>query len=171
MLPSRAFNATTAPNLAPLGGFAPGALGGREYRSMTSFASIIDGLSFTAFMGEKAVHRDRLGGTAADLPRKALPSEQDGTFYYGRGGDPADLIAPGAMAYWSRRLAPARTGERLLPARPRLEDPNNRFGVWHEGVTLFLIGDGSVRFVSNETQAIVLQRLGCRNDGVKIELP
>lgn len=40
MLPARAFNASTAPNVAPRGDFAPGELGAREYRSMTSFADI-----------------------------------------------------------------------------------------------------------------------------------
>jgi hypothetical protein len=171
MLPCRAFNTSQSPNTVQLDVFAPGTLLGGEYRSMTSFASIKDGLSYTAFIGEKAVHQDRLGGRGTDLAQAVLPSHQDGTFYYGRGGNPADLKAPGAMAFWSRRLAPAETGERLLPAKPRLEDPNNRFGGWHPGVTLFLLGDGSVKAVNNDTATIVLQRLGCRNDGQQVDLP
>jgi hypothetical protein len=171
MVVCRAFNTNTTPNAVPLNEFAPGTLGGREYRSMTSFASIKDGLSYTALIGEKAVHQDKVAGPKADLTKAALPSEQDGTFYFGRGGNPGDLKAPGTMAYWSRRLAPAEPGERLLPAKPRLEDPDNRFGGWHPGVTLFLLGDGSVKAVSNDTATIVLQRLGCRNDGQKVDLP
>lgn len=163
-LPSRAFNSATVPNTTVLNVFLPGTLGGREHRSMTSFASVVDGLSNTAFIGEKAVHRDRLGRDVAYLTSAALPTHQDGTFYYGRGGNPDDLQAPGAMAFWSRRLAPDGS-EPVLSVKPRLEDPNNRFGGWHAGVTLFLMGDGDVRAVSNNTATIVLQRLGCRNDG------
>jgi hypothetical protein len=171
MLPSRVFNASKDANTTPLGDFAPGALRAREFRSMTSFASILDGLSNTAFIGEKAIRRGHLGGHTKDFAKTVLPSEQDGTFYHGRGGDPADLIAPGAMAHWSRRLAPLNPGERLLPLQQRDEDPNNRFGSWHPGITLFLLGDGSVRQVNNATSTLVLQRLGCRNDGERLDLP
>lgn len=165
MLPTRAFNASTTANTVELNGFEPNTMGGREFRSMTNFASITDGLTYTVFIGEKAVHQGRLGH--ADV----LPGQQDGSFYFGRGGNPADLVAPGAMAFWSRRLAPDRAGERLIEEKPRLEDPNNRFGGWHPGVTLFLMGDGSAKAVSNDTATLVLQRLGCRNDGHKEELP
>jgi hypothetical protein len=81
-------------------------------RSMTTFADVTDGLSHTAFIGEKAVHRDRLGGNKANFAWTERAAEQDGTFYYGKGGNLADLNAPGAIAYWSRRLAPAHAGER-----------------------------------------------------------
>lgn len=75
-------------------------------------------------------------------------SEQDGTFYY---GNLSDLHAPGAIAYWSRRLAPAYSGERLIADRPMLENPQNRFGGWHPDVTMFLLGDGSARALRNDT--------------------
>jgi hypothetical protein len=68
-------------------------------------------------------------------------------------------------------LAPARPGDRLIEDKPRLADPNNRFGGWHPGVTMFLMGDGSAKAVNNDTATVVLQRLGCRNDGQKLELP
>ncbi len=136
----------------------------REFRSMTTFADVIDGLSHTAFVGEKAVHRDRLGGNRGNFAWTTRASEQDGTFYYGKGGNLSDLNAPGAIAYWSRRLAPVHGRERLLAAKP-MENPSNRFGGWHHGnVTLFLMGDASIRPVSNDTETVVLQRLGCRND-------
>lgn len=162
MLPSRVFSDSTV----ALYGFPPG-----NYRSMTNFSGVTDGLSNTIFIGEKAVHADRLGKDASYLGNAALPSHQDGTFYYGRGGKPANLAQPGEMAFWSRRLAPAHAGERLLPAKARLENPDNRFGGWHEGVTLFLMGDGQVKALSNDTSSLVLQRLGSRNDGQKVDLP
>ncbi len=164
LLPSRAFNASADNNATRLGDFPPQTLGPREYRSMTSFKSVTDGLAFTVVVGEKAVREDRLGHSGV------LPSEQDGALYFGRGGTPADLFAPGDMAFWSRRLAPL-AGGRLLPANPQRDDPENRFGSWHPGVTQFLMCDGSVKALSNDTATLVLQRLGCRNDGHKLELP
>ncbi len=142
-----------------------------EFRSMTTFADIVDGVSNTVLLGEKAVREGHLGGNTADPSSNVLPSEQDGPYYHGRGGDPADLQMPGPMAYWSRRLAPLRSTERLFPFDQRNEDPQNRFGSWHPGVTLFLLGDGSVREVNNATSSVVLQRLGCRNDGQLFDLP
>src|SRR3954470_22048026 len=111
---------------------------------MTSFTSITDGLSNTAFLGEKAVRYGHFGSPKVDLATLVIPGEQDGPIFYGRGGNPANLVAPGPMAFWSRRLAP-RPGERLIPLDPWNESPDNRFGSWHPGVTLFLLGDGSVR--------------------------
>jgi hypothetical protein len=144
MLVCRAFNISTAVNTVDLGGFKPGTLGPRDYRSMTTFADVTDGLSYTAFIGEKAVHADRFGGDASGAAKTQLSSQQDGTFYYGSGGNPAKLKAPGAIAYWSRRLAPVDSQESLLPQQPQSDDPNNRFGGWHGGMTLFAMGDGSV---------------------------
>ena len=161
MLPCRAFKRPSNPGTPSL----------RSFHSINRFDNITDGLSYTAFIGEKAVHQDRLRGNNRDVTAAALPSEQDGTFFHGRGGNPGDLAAPGSMAYWSRRLAPAGPDERLLPAQPRREDPNNRFGGWHEGVTLFLLGDGSLRAVNNDTSTLILQRLGCAFDGHHFDLP
>jgi hypothetical protein len=75
------------------------------------------------------------------------------------------------MAFWSRRLAPAISTERVLPLKPRLEDPRNRFGSWHPGVTMFALGDGSTRAINNAASLVVLQRLGCRNDGQVVDPP
>jgi hypothetical protein len=49
------------------------------------------------------------------------------------------------MAFWSRRLAQEKEGVAILPAKSRTENPDNRFGGWHPEVTLFLMGDGSVK--------------------------
>jgi hypothetical protein len=168
MLPSKVFNTSQAIDGVTINGIL---LGPGDYRSMTNFASILDGLSNTAFIGEKAIHRDRLGGDRTNFANTVKAGQQDGTFYYGRGGNPADLIEPGEMAYWSRRLVPAHAADRLLPVKPRLEDPRNRFGGWHAGVTLFVLGDGSVRAVNNATSTLALQRLGCRNDRQTFDLP
>jgi hypothetical protein len=171
MLVSRAFNRT--------GGDVEMALDGKtvalkpgQFRSRTTFADVIDGLSNAAFLGEKAVHQDRLGGHATKPVLTAGAAEQDGPYYYGRGPHtPAELKSPGVLAYWSRRLAPARPGERLLAVNPRTADPENRFGSWHPGVSAFLLGDGSVRPVNHATSTIALQRLGGRKDRLPYDLP
>lgn len=150
MLVSRIFNATKKP--ATINGRD---IGAREYRSMTSFASVLDGLSNTVFIGEKAVQDGAFG------------REQDGSYYYGGLNSPnnlADLQQPGDLANWSRRLAPVSSSQPTIPSHPRDEAPANRFGGWHLGVTLFLLGDGSVRPLENRTDPAVLRKLGCRHD-------
>jgi hypothetical protein len=139
-----------------------------DFRSLTNFASVIDGLSNTIFFGEKAVRADRFGGHATNPATTIQADQQDGTYYYGglsALNNLGDLRAPGAISFWSRRLAADTSGQPLLPAKPRSEDPANRFGGWHKDVTLFVMGDGSVRALSNDTSNAVLERLGRRNDG------
>ncbi|MEX0585762.1 MAG: DUF1559 domain-containing protein, partial [Pirellulales bacterium] len=167
MLASQSFNVSPVTTSIPDGGvLKPG-----EFRAVTKFADILDGLSNTAFISEKAVHQSRLGGDKTNFANTVKAGQQDGTFYYGSGGNPADLIEPGEMAYWSRRLAPALATDRLLPIKPSREDPRNRFGGWHPGVTLFVLGDGSVRAVNNAASSVALQRFGCRNDREEFDLP
>jgi hypothetical protein len=50
-------------------------------------------------------------------------------------------------------------------------DPRFRFGSWHPGISLFLLGDGSVRQVNNATANVTLERLGTRNDRFTFDLP
>jgi prepilin-type N-terminal cleavage/methylation domain-containing protein len=177
MVACRAFNSSTATNTGTINGFQPGSLGARDFRSMTTFASVLDGLSNTAFIGEKAVHKDRMGGTST------LATHQDGHFYMGSADATiTDRLAPGGMAYFARRLAPALDAgtDRVIALKPTGDtsgagvagnDPNFRFGSWHPGVTLFMLGDGSVRQVSNSTSNISLQRFGTRNDRLTFEMP
>jgi prepilin-type N-terminal cleavage/methylation domain-containing protein len=166
MLACRVFNASKQE--AMIDGIR---LGPADFRAMTRFQDITDGLSQTLLIGEKAVRADRFGGHRTDPAKSIQPDQQDGTYYYGGLGvenDLADLRAPGAIAYWSRRLAPAGT-ERTLPRNPREDDPANRFGGWHPGVTLFVAADGSIKTIGHGGSNRVLQTLGCRNDGSPAE--
>lgn len=163
MMVSRAFNPSDKP--AQINGIE---LGPSDFRAITNFASIIDGLSNTAFVAEKMVHQDRM--------REAKPAatHQDGTYYYGSGGavqGKSPLTDPGPMAYWSRRLAAVDANTPILPREPRTEDPNNRFGGWHGKVTLVSLGDGSVRVVPNSTSNTPLELFGARNDRQAFDLP
>ena len=163
MLVSRCFNPTSQP--ATIDGIE---LGPGDYRSMTRFSDVTDGLSNTAFIGEKAVRADRLGGHKQNFARTIEPDQQDGTFYFGGLGvtnNLANLRAPGAIAYWSRRLAPEPKSVVVLARNAKRDDPANRFGSWHPGITLFLKGDGSVSSVSLSASNRVLVRFGGRNEG------
>jgi hypothetical protein len=153
MMVSRVFNAQATRQTIQGISLEPG-----EYRTLTNFASVIDGLSNTAFIGEKAVHQDRLGVAKID------GDHQDGTVYFGKGATVDSYSAPGPMAYWSRRMAPENAEDKVLPATPAEESPKNRFGGWHPGITLFVLGDGAVRPVRHTNSNLVLQRFGTRND-------
>jgi hypothetical protein len=163
MMATRAFNAGDGERTiagVPLG---PG-----DYRAFTNFASVIDGLSNTAFWGEKAVHKDRLG--QAD----PAATHQDGPLYGGKGApswNKTPVLTPGEMAYWSRRLGAEKPDEKLLSDTPQTDSPNNRFGSWHPKMSLFLLGDGSVRPVPHTTDQPSLERFGARNDRMTFHLP
>jgi hypothetical protein len=51
------------------------------------------------------------------------------------------------------------------------DDGTSNFGSWHAGICNFLIGDASVRGVSNTTSGSVLQALSCVRDGQPVSLP
>jgi prepilin-type N-terminal cleavage/methylation domain-containing protein len=174
----RAYNASANPNGGVVNGFQAGTLGGREYRSMTSFASVLDGLSNTAFVGEKAVHKDRLGGGTNGTPWG------DGPYYYAGGiatGWDSNSASHNQVAPFMRRLCISggnanAEASRIIALKPTGDtnannDPRFRFGSWHPGISLFLLGDGSVRQVNNATANVTLERLGTRNDRFTFDLP
>jgi hypothetical protein len=172
MVVCRAYNALTGVNTAAVNGFQPGTLGGREFRSMTSFASVLDGLSNTAFVGEKAVHKDRLGSGQTGAPFG------DGPYYFSHLNFNANPdTGHGSTANFMRRIA-LHAGDqgRIIALKPTgdtnsANDPRFRFGSWHPGISLFLLGDGSVRQVNNATSNVALERLGTRNDRFTFDLP
>src|SRR5688572_15579320 len=179
MVVCRAFNAATTPNGAAINGFQAQTLGGREYRSMTSFASVLDGLSNTAFIGEKAVHKDRLGNATTNNSAFG-----DGQYYFPNtqygGGTPEHM---GGVAAFMRRLVLCNQGGsdngRIIALKPTggslasdtVNNPRGRFGSWHPGISLFLLGDGSVRQVNNATGERTFRRFGTRNDRQTFDLP
>ena len=163
MVVARAYNRSTTANTSTINGFPPGALGARDFRAMTSFSSVLDGLSNTAFIGEKAVHKDHM--------QNGSDKWQDGIIYYGDTIDPNAKNQPLDIAWFSRRLAPNNATYQLIPREPTSANPQNRFGSWHPGISMFVIGDGSVRAVKNSTSTAVLQRFGSRADKLPFDLP
>jgi prepilin-type N-terminal cleavage/methylation domain-containing protein len=172
----RAFNSNSNGNTRAINGFQPQTLGGREFRSMTSFASVLDGLSNTAIVGEKAVHKDRLGVPTFNN------AFGDGPYYFSQTAFNNLNVSHGGVVPFMRRLCLAtnttlgRDRGRIIALKPTGDtnsdnNPRFRFGSWHPGITLFLLGDGSVRQVNNATSNQTLNRLGTRNDRFTFSLP
>jgi prepilin-type N-terminal cleavage/methylation domain-containing protein len=171
----RAFNPGTNPNGGGINGFQAQTLGGREYRSMTSFASVLDGLSNTAFVGEKAVHKDRLGNVTVgiawgDMQYYFCPSNYTGNA----------IDSMGSIAGFMRRMVLFNGDQnRIIALKPTggslasdvVNNPRGRFGSWHPGISLFLLGDGSVRQCNNATSELTMRKFGTRNDRFTFDLP
>ncbi len=113
MLASRAFNASSDSEHASVARIRAGYSGRREYRSMTTFKSVTDGLSNTAFVGEKAVRDGHFGGRQIDSrPRRCSPASRTARLYYGaaaiRPTSSRPAPSPSGRGAWRRSL-----GERL----------------------------------------------------------
>jgi prepilin-type N-terminal cleavage/methylation domain-containing protein len=74
----KAFNALTVPNTAAINGVPPGALGPGDFKSSTRFADVLDGLSTTAFVGEKAINVNNMY-----QDRGNNSNQGDGLYYSG----------------------------------------------------------------------------------------
>jgi prepilin-type N-terminal cleavage/methylation domain-containing protein len=111
-------------------------------RSRTNIAAITDGLSNTFFIGEKHVRQGTFGQAG----------QGDGSLY--NGDHPANFS----------RIA----GPGFGLARSPTDAFNTNFGGWHPGICMFLLGDGSVRGVTNTIDTTTLSRLSVRNDGLVV---
>lgn len=119
--------------------------GGRlnEIRNEVNFQSITDGLSETFLVGEKAVSQRNEGQGAWG----------DGSMYNGDQPETCVRIAgPGT---------PIANGLNLPAGGGRFP----MFGGWHPTATCFVLCDGSVKTVSENTHVNILRNLSIRNDG------
>ncbi|MGO8744877.1 MAG: DUF1559 domain-containing protein [Thermoguttaceae bacterium] len=117
-----------------------------------------DGLSHTLFVGEKGIEPNDLGwmsGTRATLRNTgALPSlGSAGRF----GGMPMPAAFPGPGASGAAEQSPADAEKQLLTV--------GSFSSFHPGGFNILLGDGSVRFLSQTVSPQLFRQLGHRADG------
>ena len=130
-------------------------------RSKVSMGSVSDGLSYTAFGGEKHITPTTLGIAGPDYP---------------------ESIAYCGNAYTSGKIIGLGLAQRAdFPAFPNpLSNPTTgspgdkvyyMFGSWHPGVTQFVFGDTRVQAVKNFATPDVLKNMGGRNDGQPYNLP
>ncbi|MCA9118046.1 MAG: DUF1559 domain-containing protein, partial [Planctomycetaceae bacterium] len=106
------------------------------------FEQIHDGLTYTIFVGEKPREKDSLGWMS---------------------GTRSSLRNTGSLV-----KIDSRTG-RASEQQPEGAEPDllhvGGFGSWHEGGLHVAMGDGSVRFLSENIDRSVLGQLGNRSDG------
>src|SRR4051812_13642674 len=132
-------DAVTAYDMATAtGSIITGVRSGTQWTSLTSFASITDGLSNTLFVGEKHIQRGQIGNVKGDR----TIWNGDSIDVFARVGGPGKGI-----------VADLNTAT------------NQRFGSYHPGVCQFLLGDGSVRGLKVTTPESVLSLLIQRADG------
>jgi prepilin-type N-terminal cleavage/methylation domain-containing protein len=139
------YAACAGDNINETGDYYPGqnstmigpAKGAFQHKSKTplNFASVLDGLSNTIFIGEKHVRPDQFG--------KGV----DGCVYNGDKGNAYRKAGVGAPL---AKGPNATTGQ---------------FGSYHPGVSQFLLGDGSVRALQVSIDLVNLGRLANRKDG------
>jgi prepilin-type N-terminal cleavage/methylation domain-containing protein len=132
-------DAVTAYDMATAtGSIITGVRSGTQWTSLTSFASVTDGLSNTLFVGEKHIQRGQMGNVKGDR----TIWNGDSIDVFARVGGPGKGI-----------VADLNTAT------------NQRFGSYHPGVCQFLLGDGSVRGLKVTTPESVLSLLIQRADG------
>jgi prepilin-type N-terminal cleavage/methylation domain-containing protein len=131
--PVTAYDMTTA-----TGSIITGIRSNGQWTSMTTFASVTDGLSNTVFIGEKHIQLGLIGQVKGDR----TIWNGDSIDVFARCGGPGKGI-----------VADLRTAT------------NQRFGSYHPGVCQFVFGDGAVRPVKVTVPETVLSLLIRRDDG------
>ncbi len=125
----------------------------KKWKAQTTWASITDGTSNTTIFGEKHIRPNSLRGRNED--RSAFSAVRNthrrmmGRYVNGSTIEERPLLPPNAQT-------------------PPLA--NSSFGSPHVGICQFVLGDGSVHSLSNNTDLSVLTRLVVRNDGEVVTL-
>jgi hypothetical protein len=90
----------------------------------------------------------------------------DGSYFTAKAG--GLFVSPVVRTFDGNYAFIARAWE-TMPAS--MDDGTSNFGSWHTGTGNFLIGDGSVRGISNTTSGNILQALAGVKDGQTVNLP
>ncbi len=133
-----------------------------QVRSRKTLGTVTDGLTYTAFVGEKHVTPTRIGSRYYDYPPPGA------THHDYRGN--------------MRCLGGAVEGLAQRPDTPAMNMGENQlsgpetvsgyyFGSWHPGICQFVFGDTRVVAVKNHTDKTTLVRMGATNDGQTYNLP
>jgi len=134
-------------------------------RSRKTLGTVTDGLTYTAFVGEKHITPDRAGIRYYDYP---VPGS---THYDYRGGM---RCLGGAVEGLAQRpdtpAMPFADTEIYLTHNPEVVG-GYYFGSWHPGICQFVFGDTRVVAVKNHTDKATLVRMGATGDGEPYSLP
>ena len=144
---------------------APGKL---RFISKVTLGRITDGLSHTAWVGERHVNPDKLMQSGFDSP--APPGVGTGAWTSGRiigAGLAPSPHDPQIVSIGITKYADGSSSTEVNNA-----DPNNfLFGSWHDGICQFVFGDNRVVAVKNIADPTALWRMGGRADGQPYNLP
>ena len=134
----------------------------KGWQPRDSFNRISDGLSNTAIIAERHLVPSSLGKCCGP----SWNDGNDGYLYWARGNGPGGWGGTWMQANVSGGIArDATEGE----GQARSGTP--QIGSWHPGVAQFLMADGAVRALPNNTSLETLRRLGHVRDGLVLELP
>ncbi len=128
-------------------------------RSRVTIGSVIDGMTYTAVVGEKHLNSNRLGQVGYDNPYN--PGHMSSGHIGG-----AKILGLGLAA---RANFPLVVSDATGNAST---DPGHyMFGSWHPGVTQFAFGDTRVAAVKNFANQQALLAMSGRGDEVPYDLP
>lgn len=129
-------------------------------RSRVTMGAVTDGMTYTAVVGEKHVHAQKLGDDMADQPVNPIhaPNGLPNRSCYNK-------IA-------GLTLAPSAN----WPEPFNINDATSNasywtFGSWHPGITQFAFGDARVVPVKNHATQDALYSMGAKDDGQPYNLP
>lgn len=130
--------------------------------SRVTVGAVTDGMTYTAFIGEKHLNPERTGQVGYDNPYNS------GHVASGHGGG-VKIAALGLAT--SPTDAAHRVG--TLPANANGATDINyyRFGSWHPGISQFAFGDTRVVAVKNHAATTALYSMSHRSDGQSYNLP
>lgn len=121
------------------------------------FSDITDGSTNTLFVGERPPTKDLVYGW----------------WFAGAGPSPHFGTADVVLGIEERKTSPTSSADYFRPGR--IQDPNleHQFHFWslHAGGSYFLMGDGSVQFLSYNTDRGVLRAVASRNGNEVTTLP
>lgn len=119
-----------------------------DFKSITTFKKITDGLSNTIFIGEKHLTSEDDFGRRSKYDNSIYNPDQHRTI--ARYGGPLSPIASS-------------------PDEP-ISSNKAQFGSWHPGICNFVFGDASVHSIDDSLDPLVLQRLVVKDDGLVVDL-
>jgi len=159
-----------------------------QFRDGVAFREITDGLSNTFMVGEKHVYKPYQGyyGDPTDPTANAVNGGYPGAapgmanfadgYLAGDGGAYSGDHPCNSMSYIGYADPSPNSGSCPLATGPNYGRPRGGwnggiFGSYHPGVCPFLMCDGSVRTIRNETDLMVLTNLADRAGGKPVSLP
>src|SRR5690606_29134329 len=144
---------------------APGKL---RFISRVTLGRITDGLTYTAWIGERHVNPNQLMQHGFDFP--CPPGTGTGDWQTGRIIGAGLAASPDDPQMVATKIT--KWGDGSFSVEINKADPKNYlFGSWHAGICQFVFGDNRVVAVKNFTEPSVLQRMGERADGQPYNLP